>query len=289
MFLELAIADAYGAGMEYVDPSITKKYNNLKSMIKHPTHGLHAGQYTDDTQMTLGLVEFLINAEKLDVKPLVGSWINAFQRDKRLGYARRFQEFLETHADVESFIRDIKPDSNKSGGAMRVTPVGLIPDLAWVKRVADWQARITHNTTEGAEAAVAAALLVYYCAFDIGDLDDVGKWIQNEINGVVDWTVDWSGKVGAEGWKSTQAAITAVRYGSSTSGILKTCVAFTGDVDTVATIAIGAASNSDQIRNDLPPHLKFQLEVKGQYGRTYLVELEKKYREWIAADGWKKL
>lgn len=289
MFLELAIADAYGAGMEYVDPAITKKFNNLKQMIKHPTHGLEKGQYTDDTQMTLGLVEYLISAMQLDRRELVTSWINVFQRDRRPAYSKRFQKFLEEHVDADSFLRDINSESNRSGGAMRVTPVGLVPDTNWVKRVADWQAGITHNTPLGREAAVAAALLVHYCEFDIGELKHAGRWITNEIRGEVNWDDNWTGKVGLEGWKATQAAVTAVKNGYSTSEILKTCVDFTGDVDTVATIAIAAASVSDQIRNDIPPILKAQLEVGGKFGREYLIALEKKYRNWVDDNHWKKL
>lgn len=288
MFVELAIGDAFGAGREYVDPNVPDYYTMTK-MIVHPTHGLDKGQYTDDTQMTLGLVEYLIQAETLDERQLVGFWLNAFQRDKRLGYAKRFQEFLETHPDVESFMRDIKPDSDKSGGAMRVTPIGLIPDTSAVKYLADWQASITHNTTLGREAAVAAALAVHYCEFELGPLSQVGHWVNNEIKGEIDWSENWVGKVKSPGWHSSKAAITSLANNNSLTSMLKSCIDYTGDVDTVATIAIGAGSVSDQVVNDLPPELKFQLEKNGKYGIPYLTALEKKFREWIKRDGWKQL
>ena len=49
--------------------------------------------------------------------------------------------------------------------------------------------------------------------------------------------------------------------------------AISGDVDTVATIALGAASCSDEVAQDLPPHLAETLE-NGAYGRDYLVTLD---------------
>jgi len=74
---------------------------------------------------------------------------------------------------------------------------------------------------------------------------------------------------------SVRAAITAVQEGGSLSDILKRSIAFTGDVDTVATIALGAASLSDEIENDLPPALFDGLE-DGEFGRTYILELDGK-------------
>jgi ADP-ribosyl-[dinitrogen reductase] hydrolase len=58
--------------------------------------------------------------------------------------------------------------------------------------------------------------------------------------------------------------------------VLKNSIAFTGDVDTVATIAMAAASVSSRIcaNEDLPPWLVDGLE-NGQYGRDYLIDLDK--------------
>lgn len=38
MLVELAIADAYGAGLEYVKDDFLKEHHNLKSYTKHPAH-----------------------------------------------------------------------------------------------------------------------------------------------------------------------------------------------------------------------------------------------------------
>jgi ADP-ribosylglycohydrolase len=55
--------------------------------------------------------------------------------------------------------------------------------------------------------------------------------------------------------------------------VLRECVAFTGDVDTVATVALAAASRSAEIRADLPAVLVDGLE-NGTYGRDHLARVD---------------
>jgi hypothetical protein len=57
------------------------------------------------------------------------------------------------------------------------------------------------------------------------------------------------------------------------SDLLRTCIDFTGDVDTVAAIALAAGSCSTEIVQDLPVHLFDTLE-QGQYGRDYIQRLD---------------
>jgi len=58
------------------------------------------------------------------------------------------------------------------------------------------------------------------------------------------------------------------------SSLLQDCIAFTGDVDTVAAIALAAGSCSQEIQQDIPSHLIAGLE-NGVYGRDYILELDK--------------
>jgi hypothetical protein len=57
--------------------------------------------------------------------------------------------------------------------------------------------------------------------------------------------------------------------------MLQECIAFTGDVDTVAAIAMGAASMSRQIVQDCPSLLIDQLE-DGPFGRKYIEALDRR-------------
>lgn len=80
---------------------------------------------------------------------------------------------------------------------------------------------------------------------------------------------------------SVRAALTTIASGSSLSEILRQCVAFTGDVDTVATIALAAASRSSEVANDLPEVLLRDLE-DGRYGHSYLRQLDDRLLRWAS-------
>jgi len=82
---------------------------------------------------------------------------------------------------------------------------------------------------------------------------------------------------------SVRAAVTAIQRHGSLSGILRASVAYTGDVDTVAAVALGAASCAEDVEQDLPPVLVEGLE-NGPYGRDYLVALDRRL-----ADEWRAL
>jgi len=87
------------------------------------------------------------------------------------------------------------------------------------------------------------------------------------------WNKEWQEPVGEKGYMAVTAAITAIKRNKNMTQLLKDCIGFTGDVDTVATIALGAASFSAEIENNLPEWLYEELE-NGEYGRNYLIKLD---------------
>ena len=272
MLVELAIGDAYGAGFEYAPQEFVVRYNTLESYVQRPTHlGIAPGAYTDDTQMTLAIAELMVDGTPWTPLALADKFVEVYHRDRRDGYAGGFQRFLESVSSGAEFLRRIRPDSDKSGAAMRAGPIGLLPAVAEVRRHAALQARVTHDTPAGVAAAEAAALAVHYCHFELGPLADIGRWVDDELGG--GWSRPWRGKVGSKGEMSVRAALTALADATSLSGLLRRCVAFTGDVDTVATVALAAASRSPQIEHDLAGPLYDQLE-NGEYGHVYLRQLD---------------
>ena len=112
----------------------------------------------------------------------------------------------------------------------------------------------------------------HYCIYDLGKKSQLGKFIETHVRGKP-WSEPWEQKVGSKGWMSVRAAITAVQRNDTMSNLLMDCINFTGDVDTVATIALAAASCSQEIVQDLPENLKLLLE-NGKYGRDYLIVLD---------------
>ncbi|HVU69316.1 MAG TPA: ADP-ribosylglycohydrolase family protein [Ktedonobacteraceae bacterium] len=273
MLLEMAIGDAYGAGFEYADIAMIRRQNDLSRYVKHPRHRIQPGAYTDDTQMSLALAEAIVSGKPWEPRMLAHQFVVAFQRDPREGYAQGFYNFLRTTRDGDQFLRTIRPDSNKSGAAMRAAPLGIYPTVAEVIERSNVQAALTHNTVDGMNAASAAALMAHYFLYQLGPKKDLGAFLEQHVTGR--WSQPWTGSVGSQGWASVRAAITAITEQTSMSALLKACVDFSGDVDTVAAIALAAGSCSAEIAQDLPAHLYDGLE-NGKYGREYIRRLDER-------------
>ncbi len=68
---------------------------------------------------------------------------------------------------------------------------------------------------------------------------------------------------------------------NSMSDLLRECVALTGDVDTVAAMALAAGACSEEVAQDLPLRLISDLE-NGPFGRDFLIDLDKRLMEKAA-------
>lgn len=280
VLINTAMADAYGAGFEYVSGELVSQHNNLTAYHKHPKHPLAPGMYTDDTQMSLAVAELIVSGAAWTKENLADAFVNVFKRDPREGYAGGFYKFLCSVGSGQEFLARIKPDSDKSGAAMRAVVIGVYPTVDEVKQKSALQAAVTHDTVDGINAAVAAALTGHYFLYKLGAKANLGTFLEQHVAG--HWSTPWTGKVGEKGWMSVRAAITALVSATSMSELLRACVAFTGDVDTVAAIALGAASACDEIAQDLPDFLNSGLE-NGPFGRDYLTALDAKLSERFAS------
>jgi len=271
LLLELAIGDAYGASFEYAEVEMIRQHNDLSCYVKHPSHTIQPGSYTDDTQMSLAIAEAIVSGEHWKPEMLAHKFVEVFQRDPREGYAAGFFHFLQNVRDGEQFLSEIKPTSAKSGAAMRAAPIGIYPTLSLVIERCTIQAALTHNTPNGINAAVVAALMTHYFLYHLGPKNELGTFLEEHVSG--HWATPWTGKVKSQGWMSVRAAVTALTRSSTMSDLLKACIQFSGDVDTVAAIALAAGSCSTEIAQDLPVHLFDALE-NGQYGRDYIHRLD---------------
>jgi ADP-ribosyl-[dinitrogen reductase] hydrolase len=282
MLLEMAIGDAYGAGFEFKPLDFVNKYNDLTAY--HP-HGLaldgpsgpRAGLYTDDTQMTLGIMEaLLLRSDRTapSMKTVIAHWIECYQRDPRVGYSKRLQPLLADSKTPDDFLASAGEPSEGSGAPMRAIPCGLVSFPYYNSRYfTQAVAETTHNTENGVASAMAVAAVAHALAF-IGSsypndalLSTLKAYCQDEK---FKWSTDWEGGVvNTKASNVTRAALTALRSSTSMSEILRTAVSYGGDVDTVAAIALGLASLKSDVKNDLPRFLYEGLE-NGPYGRVYL-------------------
>ena len=255
---------------------IVREKNDLSAYIQHARHGINPGCYTDDTQMSLAVAEAIVADEPWTPETLAQRFVTAFKRDPREGYPGGFYAFLQEVRDGAEFLAKIRPESDKSGAAMRAGPIGVCRPIAEVIRRATIQAALTHNTADGINAAVAAALMTHYFLYRLGPKSELGSFLASHVPGP--WTAPWRGKVGAKGLMSVHAAASDVIANRSMSSLLRACVALTGDVDTVATIALAAGACSEEIAQDLPEHLVLGLE-NGPFGLDFLRELDRRLME----------
>ena len=271
MLVHMAIGDAYGAGFEYVKSAEVRAHNHLQGYHRHPRHhGIEPGQYSDDTQMSLAVAEALLESVQPTPRHWAQHFCDCFHRDPRQGYASGFHAFLSQVTDGQQFLERIRPHSDKSGACMRALPIGLLPDVGQVLTLAEGQARVTHDTPGGVLSAQAVALAAHYYLYGLGPRPEVCEYVAAQIGG--DWT-GWRGKVGPPGLQAARAALSALRLYSSMAELLRHCVDYTGDVDTVACIALGAAACCPDYRRDLPGVLYENLE-NGAYGKDYLCSLQ---------------
>ncbi|RJR06228.1 ADP-ribosylglycohydrolase family protein [Candidatus Parcubacteria bacterium] len=273
MLLELAIGDSYGSGFEFCNANL--KHNLAAYYVKHARHPHYPGCYTDDTQMSLAISELLLSNKEFTPLNIASMFVSVFQRDPRTGYAHRFYDFIKDISSGKEFLEKISPDSEKSGAAMRSPPIGLLSDLEEVLAKTELQAKVTHNTPNGILAAKAAALITHYFCYvcDINfNKSQLGNWLTSIIGG--EWHTPYSkSKIGTSGIDCVHAAVTAIIRSDTLSQVLINSVEFTGDVDTVAAIAMAGASLCLEIENDLSEALYFCLEDT-PYGRDYIHELD---------------
>jgi ADP-ribosyl-[dinitrogen reductase] hydrolase len=271
MLLELAIGDAYGAGFEFADEMLSA--NDLSGYVQHPRPFFQAGNYTDDTQMSLAIAETIVNRQPWTERVLAENFLKVFKRDPRKGYAKRMYKYLQDTEDADSFVQNVTWSSNASGAAMRSAPIGIFASIEQVIEASQIQAAITHKAEDGINASVAAALMAHYLIYNLGKKQQLGEFLDTYVPGY-NWMQPQTERVTVQGINCVRAAVTVVMKGDRLSEILRESVAFGGDVDTVAAIALAAASCSSEIESDLPEVLISGLENEA-YGRDYLVELDR--------------
>ena len=134
------------------------------------------------------------------------------------------------------------------------------------------QAAITHRTPGGIASSQAVGLMAHFGLKRLGKLGDLAAFLETHVPGTP-WSEPWKGEVPLHGVSTVRAALTALLACRKQSALLRAAVAFTGDTDSVAAIALGCSACFSEYQQDLPAVLIRGLE-NGPYGRDYLKALE---------------
>ena len=296
MFAEAAIGDAAGFCYEFSSAEFVAANNDPdKGYVHHPDRPHIPGTYSDDAQMGIALAMAMLRAganggswRDLTAHKIASEFVFQFKADPRVGYSKGFQEILTslvakfpTNPDLGAeFLKGIKPHSRKSGGMMRAWPCGLLPTIEEAIDLAVFQASLTHATQEGVDSAAAVAILVWCCRQGMSG-DDILGALHILLPGYP-WRIPWQGPVSTSGIEAARAAISLICHHTGLDSVQKSmktilwaAIEYTGDVDTVACVALAAASVHPEIVNDLPKVLYKDFE-KGKYGLDFLRSLDKR-------------
>lgn len=271
MLTEIAIADAYGAGFEFCATEKINAHNNLVSYCQHELYDI-SGQYTDDTQMSIAIAEFILSGAEWTKENIATKFIECFQRDIRVGYSEGFYNLLTQVRSGKELLNMLISTSERNGAAMRSVPIGFLKNRSDVLTFATLQAQITHNTKLGISSSCAVGLAAYFSLQENGRLAELKKFL--ECEGLNEWNFNWQERVSLNAYDTVSAAFTCLLKHDSMSSLLKACIQLGGDTDSVASIAIGLATCFTEYKNDLPNHL-FEMLKENNYGIPFLKSLDR--------------
>lgn len=284
-FLSLmAIGDAFGMKYEFVNRANDITVSDLQ-YGPHPSFKEYqAAHYTDDTQMSLANAELLLRyknmPDKITDDIIISHWLAAFERDPRRGYSEYMYQVMQDAKDPADFKSRIDAKrGTTAGAAMRAAPFGFIDDLQILKSLTTQQARITHNTPDGVNSALAIAMTVHYLRLG-GDLKNLRAYLNKHLGAEWNSHAHNNNTPANNGVRIATQAIDAIVNAESYTEILINAVNDNNasDTDTICALAMVMASQSSQVKNDLPPHLKFNLE-NGKYGSDFLFRFDRHFIE----------
>lgn len=284
MLLETAVADAYGVGFEFVDPS-PDRINDLSRFYQHPKFDkLKPGQYTDDTQRLVANAVVMLDGDMFNADAYASAYIEILKLDPRDGYSRGYQAFLESTPDAQTFLRTIKRDRPTNGGLMGVAVLGHLKTPNEVILAASIQSMTTHMSSVSQYAA-AVALSAHYFLYKCGPKKDLADYIYENI---ADWKAEpryphpqWEPnpalvqRTRMEAQSTFEAMLRGLVAFNTLSGIMHWAVECGGDTDSLAAVTVAVASCApEEFENDIPQHLIETLE-DGEFGRKGLIEGDK--------------
>lgn len=295
--LGLAVGDAVGAPFEGLSSeTIYRDFGSVSRLISNLD--LDEIQYTDDTQMTIGVCECLLEKKSIDPDYLARCF--QLNYDPGRGYGQGVQRILDAMSRGEDWKHRVETlfpgGSFGNGAAMRVAPIGLafFDNSARLRSQAEESAKVTHLHPLGIDGAVlvasAISTLIQTREFDAKDFFA-------QMRGVAateefQWQLTTAGRLAADemisfgsslpAHRSVTTAITCFTCSpNSYVNAISRAIALGDDTDTVAAIA-GALSGAYLGIDAIPTHLLEKLE-NGPKGRDYIDRLANELYELFAA------
>lgn len=319
IILGIAIGDAFGAGVEFQDRNwiranvdFTKIVNARPSInvsedkIKVFTENYNAWDYTDDTEMTIGLINALMSEQEFTEDLLISKWKEEYDRgvDKR-GYGRNghgsmrwFYSGEKTIDEIRFFQKNRKNPGNAA--AMRSVPLGIIEENN-INRYAEVNAKATHPNENAILSSQCIARAAEFLIVKDGKAGDIISYCQSKVELNREFTdylisVDKLGNyddlkqndfeilcgkqpiekpyflagirgVPSDSKYTTGCVLYVLKWSIDTMDALRKSIYLGGDVDSVASICTGIMAGNKGL-DSIPDYMKNNVE-----GRQYLEQV----------------
>lgn len=248
--------DLWGA---VVGDMIGRPYERHKNSTKRTDFPLFSRpcKYTDDTVLTIAVMDWLLNDENLTWEYLADRFVYHGTRHRIHGRDRCFSDsFTEWLFDEN---RQFGRESWSNGAAMRVSPVGwFFNSLEEVENAAEIQATLTHNHPIAIVGAKAAAVAVFLArkgkskeeikefmtdryGFDLSQ--PIEKYREE-----YEWT--WDCK------KTVEGALMAFLWSKDFESAVRNAVSLGGDADTIGAIT---GSIAEAFYGGVPKHIMVEV------------------------------
>lgn len=139
-----------------------------------------SGRYTDDTHMTIGVAESLIESKGFDGEHMIKTFIKNYEAEPWRGYGpgppRVFRLIKQGESWHKASEKLYSGGSFGNGSAMRVAPIGCFyhDDPVLLKEITYKSSRLTHSHELGMEGA---ALQAYTIALAINTKDSIDRYV----------------------------------------------------------------------------------------------------------------
>lgn len=205
-------------------------------------------EFTDDSVMTAGVAQGLINAgkdstEKEIKKSLIKSMQKFGRRYPYAGYGARFIDWVHTD-NPEPY------NSWGNGSAMRVSAAGWLYDsLERTLDVARWTAEVSHNHPEGIKGAQCTAAVIYLSRIGKSK-EEIKDYVIREFEYDLHESLDEMRRRHRHDescMDSLPKALVSFFEGNSYEDVVRNSVSLGGDTDTLAAIAGAMAEGMYEI------------------------------------------
>jgi len=200
MLLGIAIGDAFGAGVEFQDRYWIRNnvdftgFVNVRDTIKVPSEKLEVftknysdWDYTDDTEMTIGVVKALLSENEFTIDLLLSKWQEEYDHGIKLkGFGRNghgSMRWLYSGEMTIEQIRDFQRERKNPGNApaMRSVPLGLLKEEL-INSYAEINANATHPNINAVISSQCIARSAEYLIVKKGQKDKIINYCIEKVD-----------------------------------------------------------------------------------------------------------